>query len=150
MEKTTCKYCGKELTPPGVHTCNRTETDAEFVKRMRGNLQIYIPMLQSLNAGKGIKEDFINACTRLEQHRWIPVSERLPEEEKHPDSLGHSKSVLCYNPDLKACHKANIGSRYWVDIYYLPSDCWMMGLRPTHWMPIIPEQAEDILKEKRS
>lgn len=77
-----------------------------------------------------------------EQHRWIPVSERPPEAEDHPDSLGCSKNVLCYHYDLKACHAANISTRLWVDIYDHTYNTWMSGFQPTHWMPIIlPDQA---------
>ena len=68
----------------------------------------------------------------LDKHRWIPVSERLPEEEKHPEAIGHSKNVWCYDKSLRM--------PYWVDCYDVKYKVWLVSGKsgPACWMPIIP------------
>jgi len=59
----------------------------------------------------------------LEQHHWIPVSERLPEKIK-----GLFKSKECFVTDGKAA---------WVAAYNFSAYYWQCPLRNiTHWKPI--------------
>lgn len=77
----------------------------------------------------------------LERHRWIPVSERLPE----PDKNGLSLCVLVFDDG----NPVNWGKATYVN-YSNKNDGWWASDanigEPTHWKPIIlPEQA---LKDK--
>ncbi len=80
----------------------------------------------------------------LDKLRWIPVAEGLPKEQDHKDACGHSINVWCYygNLGLPERKKLGIPTGYDTDIYHLPSNTWMSGITPTHWMPIptLPEK----------
>ncbi len=78
---------------------------------------------------------------KLDALRWIPVSEGLPEEQDHPESMGYSEMVLCYNKIGMSSRKM----RYWVDCWNTKYKHWQLGESPTHWMPIptLPDEEED-------
>ena len=71
----------------------------------------------------------------LNERRWIPVTERLPEPEQMVDVYTNMVE----------------GARY-CDVEYLPDlkfpwshddlcdDCATLGIKVTHWMPIQPPQ----------
>lgn len=69
-----------------------TNETIKLLKGMQGPLQDYADMVGAPESAKGIRyvypdpEDYaieaaISALEEQEQHRWIPVEERLPEED---------------------------------------------------------------------
>ena len=66
-----------------------------------------------------------------EQVRWIPVSERLPDTR---GELGHSTSVLIWNPDCEcvfmAVRREDEGWEDWTNGQHKHSESEI-----THWMP---------------
>lgn len=81
-----------------------------------------------------LTDAFYDANTRIAEleaeRRWIPVSERLPEEDKR---------VVLYSHGVMA-----VGwGRYELDIWYWEcwDDKWSSWDTPTHWMPL-PEPPE--------
>jgi hypothetical protein len=56
---------------------------------------------------------------------WIPVSERLPEDDENVLVF----DPKCYGTHIAWCHKDSTGEIVWASqVYY--------GLEPTHWMPL--------------
>jgi hypothetical protein len=72
----------------------------------------------------------------LEQVKWIPVEERLPEP---------GVSVLCYAPNYGEIavsrRPATATSNEWDDMFELQEDCGADGL-VTHWKPLGESPAE--------
>ena len=88
------------------------ESNTEFVKRIKN--------------GRAYAGDLLDACNRLEQQLWIPVSERLPEKS------GDYQVVRAIN-QLPTTRE-----------YCAKSLMWISHDTVTHWKPIIlPEQAEE-------
>ena len=103
-----CKYCGMELSEDVPH---------------------------------GLRNCHLHAVARIaeleEKQRWIPVSERLPEDGEH---------VLAAYVDtmLTAAYYRHHIAFGGVDNWWDTDECWHTG-NPTHWMPL-PESPEESKK----
>lgn len=124
-----CKYCGMELSegiPHGLRECHlravaRIAELEESDKHWAGNVKVCMQLI----------ERYESDIAELEgERRWIPVSERLPEE--YVKVIAFAKD--CMNVD-------------WV----LPEDLREVGkgafarlYNVTHWMPLpsIPESED--------
>lgn len=68
------------------------------------------------------------------EQRWIPVSERLPEE---------SNAYLVYSPDVPD----GAGTKVWQVAYYAwktPKMEFTTGYTVTHWMPLPKPPKEEV------
>ncbi len=69
-------------------------------------------------------EQFMQALGEAEQHRWIPVSEEMPEQVS-----GHWGSEIVFATD---------GKQAWVCKYNFSAEYWTAPSGDiTHWKPII-------------
>jgi len=68
----------------------------------------------------------------LAAFRWIPVSERLPEDENPSEALGHSKTLECYDASLRM--------PLWIDCYDTKYKVWLVSGKdgPAYWRYAIP------------
>lgn len=86
---------------------------------------------QTMRFAEGTEPDLAlqMAIKALEDSRWIPVTERLPEEYasyyttiQYKESKARDVAVLCYSPEDKV----------WLEI-------WGLGCEVVAWMPLPKE-----------
>lgn len=81
--------------------------------------------------------DIYTLCDELDKHRWIPVSERLPERENNKHCA--SSQVLCSTGNHSFVGRYDHKYKRWS--LQLDGNIKLHGV--THWMPIIlPKEGE--------
>lgn len=123
-----------------------TNETIKLLKGMQGPLQDYADMVGAPESAKGIRyvypdpEDYaieaaISALEEQEQHRWIPVEERLPEEE--------GKYLVTFAIDEKVrlvgygcCQKDILGNNIGFGWYDLYRGIYFSGKAFIAWQPL--------------
>ena len=123
-----------------------TNETIKLLKGMQGPLQDYADMVGAPESAKGIQyvypdpEDYaieaaISALEEQEQHRWIPVEERLPEEE--------GKYLVTFAIDEKVrlvgygcCQKDILGNNIGFGWYDLYRGIYFSGKAFIAWQPL--------------
>lgn len=123
-----------------------TNETIKLLKGMQGPLQDYADMVGAPESAKGIRyvypdpEDYaieaaISALEEQEQHRWIPVEERLPEEE--------GKYLVTFAIDEKVrlvgygcCQKDILGNNIGFGWYDLYRGIYLSGKAFIAWQPL--------------
>lgn len=92
----------------------------------------------------GIKETVAKWKRRLEQTRWVPVSEKLPKENEYIGDVCKYYLIQDEYGDMHVAHLSNVG---WIPMDSLKA----IGNEVTAWMPL-PEpyskEKEETLREK--
>lgn len=126
----------KKFAENFINAANRLEQQQECIDELAEELKGKVEALMRFHNKKfGFQEKIEQQQKELEKHRWIPLSERLPEYEV--------KVILC----CIRSKSVDIGRRTDESETY-NSDMWATETKIfypaafTHWMPIIlPEQA---------
>ena len=113
-----------------------TNEAIKLLKGMQGPLQDYADMVGAPESAKGIRyvypdpEDYaieaaISALEEQEQHRWIPVEERLPEARKDV--------LVCVKTGWILVAWYGSGEKRW---HISPSDVGTLHENIVAWMPL--------------